>query len=32
MEFYDEGGQKYFIDDLIGKEVSVPDIGIFLGA
>ena len=29
MEFFDEGGQKYFIDDLIGKEVSVPDIGIF---
>jgi hypothetical protein len=29
MEFYDDKGQKYFIDDLIGKEVWVEDIGIF---
>jgi hypothetical protein len=29
MIFEDDKGQKYFIDDLIGKEVSVPDIGIF---
>jgi len=29
MTFEDENGQKYFIDDLAGKEVCVPDIGIF---
>ena len=29
MVFEDDKGQKYFIDDLIGKEVFVPDIGIF---
>lgn len=29
MIFEDDKGQKYFIDDLIGKEVLVPDIGIF---
>ena len=29
MMFEDDKGQKYFIDDLIGKKVSVPDIGIF---
>jgi hypothetical protein len=29
MIFEDDKGQKYFIDDLIGKEVHVPDIGIF---
>ena len=29
MIFEDDKGQKYFIDDLIGKEVSIPDIGIF---
>ena len=29
MEFFDEHGQKYFIDDLIGKEVVVPEIGKF---
>ena len=30
MVFEDEVGNKYFIDDLIGKQVSVPDIGIFI--
>lgn len=25
--FYDEGGQVYLIDDLIGKEVEVEGIG-----
>lgn len=25
--FYDEGGQIYLIDDLIGKEVEVEGIG-----
>lgn len=29
MVFEDDGGRKYSIDDLTGKEVSVPDIGIF---
>ena len=29
MEFYDVRGCKYFIDDLIGKQVQVVDIGIF---
>lgn len=29
MMFEDDKGQKYFIDELVGKEVSVPDIGIF---
>ena len=29
MTFEGENGQIYFIDDLIGKEVSVPEIGIF---
>ena len=29
MVFEDDKGQKYFIDDLAGKQVSVPDIGIF---
>jgi hypothetical protein len=29
MEFFDERGCKYFIDDLIGKQVQVVDIGIF---
>jgi hypothetical protein len=29
MIFEDDKGQKYFIDDLIGKEVLVEDIGIF---
>jgi hypothetical protein len=29
MEFFDDKGQKYFIDDLIDKEVLVEDIGIF---
>jgi hypothetical protein len=29
MVFEGEDGRKYSIDDLAGKEVSVPDIGIF---
>ena len=29
MIFEDDKGKKYFIDDLIGKEVCVVDIGIF---
>lgn len=29
MIFEDDKGQKYFIDDLIDKEVLVEDIGIF---
>jgi len=29
MIFEDDKGRKYSIDDLTGKEVSVPDIGIF---
>ena len=29
MTFEDDKGQKYFIDDLVGKEVCVPDIGVF---
>jgi hypothetical protein len=29
MMFYDERGCKYFIDDLVGKQVQVVDIGIF---
>ena len=29
MVFEGEDGRKYSIDDLTGKEVSVPDIGIF---
>lgn len=29
MQFEDENGQVYFIDDLIGKEVSVEGIGTF---
>jgi hypothetical protein len=29
MTFEDDAGNIYFIDDLIGKEVCVPDIGIF---
>jgi hypothetical protein len=29
MVFEDDKGQKYSIDDLTGKEVQVPDIGIF---
>jgi hypothetical protein len=29
MVFEDDGGRKYSIDDLAGKEVNVPDIGIF---
>ena len=29
MIFEDDKGRKYSIDDLAGKEVSVPDIGIF---
>jgi len=30
MIFEDDNGQKYFIDDLVGKEVSVPEIGKFI--
>lgn len=30
MIFEDDKGQKYFIDDLIGKQVCVPDIGLFI--
>ena len=29
MVFEGENGEVYFIDDLIGKEVLVPDIGVF---
>ena len=29
MVFEDDKGRKYSIDDLAGKEVCVPDIGIF---
>ena len=29
MLFEDPAGNKYFIDDLIGKEVKVDGIGIF---
>lgn len=29
MVFEGEDGRKYSIDELAGKEVSVPDIGIF---
>ena len=29
MIFEDDKGNKYFIDDLVGKEVLVPDIGMF---
>jgi hypothetical protein len=29
MIFEDDKGRKYFIDELVGKEVCVPDIGIF---
>ena len=29
MVFEDVHGEKYFIDDLIGKQVQVTDIGIF---
>lgn len=29
MIFEDPAGNKYFIDDLIGKSVSVLNIGIF---
>lgn len=29
MTFEDDNGRKYFIDELVGKEVNVPDIGIF---
>ena len=29
MIFEDDKGRKYSIDELAGKEVSVPDIGIF---
>jgi hypothetical protein len=29
MWFEDDNGNVYCIDDLIGKEVSVPDIGVF---
>jgi hypothetical protein len=29
MEFFDERGCKYFIDNLVGKEVCVDGIGIF---
>ena len=29
MVFEGEDGRTYSIDDLTGKEVSVPDIGIF---
>jgi hypothetical protein len=29
MTFEDDKGQKYSIDDLVGKEVCIPDIGIF---
>lgn len=29
MAFFDERGCKYFIDNLVGKEVMVADVGIF---
>lgn len=29
MLFEDDGGRLYYIDDLAGKQVSVPEIGIF---
>lgn len=29
MTFEDENGQMYFIDDLAGKEVWVPEVGLF---
>ena len=29
MVFEGEDGRKYSIDELAGKEVSVPDIGVF---
>lgn len=29
MIFEDENGQKYFIDELSGKEVWVPGVGLF---
>ena len=29
MIFEDDKGRKYSIDDLTGKTVSIPDIGIF---
>ena len=29
MQFEDSEGNIYYIDDLIGKEVLLPDIGIF---
>jgi hypothetical protein len=29
MVFEDEGGRKYLIDELAGKQVQVTDIGIF---
>jgi hypothetical protein len=29
MEFEDENGKFYNIDELAGKEVDVPEIGIF---
>ena len=29
MTFEDENGQKYFIDELSGKEVWVPGVGLF---
>lgn len=30
MTFKDDKGQIYFIDDLAGKEVCVPGIGVFI--
>lgn len=30
MKFEDENGKIYFIDDLIGKEVELENVGIFL--
>jgi hypothetical protein len=29
MVFEDDGGRKYLIDELAGKQVQVTDIGIF---
>jgi hypothetical protein len=29
MVFEDDKGRKYSIDELAGKQVNVPDIGIF---
>jgi hypothetical protein len=29
MVFEDESGRSYSIDDLAGKQVNVPDVGIF---